>query len=686
MWRYKERIHDPSNPMKKIARQTASGEKSETVSIPSLFWAVFSLLTLFTLFPHLQTGYTTNDDVRTALLGAGGSYSLRDLFEYTKDQGRITNILRIYLGLLPYVFNSEIIYQLLRLGPLIANFVLFFILLKTYFQSSSYAYFATVLSWSFLQNNWEHNLITSYPFVHNFAFSCFLLSLLCYYRFGIEKKAGIWPFLSGIFFFLSMIIYEAFVLYALIYLGLVIYLARSDYSGKKRLKRTAQLLLPVVIPLVLFLFCYFLFQSFYPGHYSGVKIAQWSPGKTLRVIIQYSVGTFPGIFYFADSMSINATFDGFGIHQVGLSFFQYSRVEWIAKAVISALFCWLVLREKRAVLKGYGFLGALISGAFLTVTPFVLLGLTPKYQDWVSRGSLAYTTSFFSYFGTIIMISSIAFYINGIVRSRRIISRAYVFIVFCTIILFTMMTSYYNHYVTLDQQLSQIKWITVDRFINTAEFKNIPERSVIYAPSLWKARGIVALHPGYWTDYVSQKSGKSVYVVKTPADMPGCQDSETSRHVYFLGFQQEQKEKNQYLVFAELEQSTLLTAKKVTLFSFSKYLDFTIIGNLANEDERPEIFINGEEIRQDQIRGGVFFCRMKNHFNSGFLRKDDLRNRSFISLAELTIRRALWPGRQEVSRGFYRIEINSNAFIELENLTLSYYQSAMQFGGTEARP
>ena len=137
------------------------------------------------------------------------------------------------------------------------------------------------------------------------------------------------------------------------------------------------------------------------------------------------------------------------------------------------------------------------------------LGFTPKYQDWaINRSNVAYVPSYFSFFGTVFIISTIIVFLNQHMSKKNTIATFYIVIVSVCVSLSSIMTDYYNYYVTLDQQLSNLKWISFNLFLNTAEFKAVPEGSILYAPTLWRARGIVShFHdPRYWSDYVRKKN------------------------------------------------------------------------------------------------------------------------------------------------------------------------------------
>lgn len=646
-----------------------------------LFAAVFAILSVFVFFPLLKTGFTTSDDIQTALIAWNIHESMGYPLWLAENQGRFVKALNIYLEWVPYVFHNAALYQVFRLGPVLMNCLLFFMVVRWFVGSSLFACFSTILLVGFLQNNWQHSLVTSYPFAYQIGFSCFLLSLFTFLNFSQTQKK-VWAMLTGLLYLLSMISTETFASYFVVFVFLAVCFDTKAFITKSSLKKTVKLLSPVVVVTLLYVCCYVAFRMIYPSNYGGIQVAEFSLGKILRVIGQLSIGTFPGALYLTYS-TINSTFDGFAYHRVGIMpLIENLKADWIVKGMVMSGFCWLLLRKKRIVFNFRSFIVTLALGILFIILPFFLIGLTPKYQTWVGLGVLSYLPSFYSFFGTILFISTIILYCNQLLAKKAFAGPVYALLTAVLLFAGSLVTDYYNYYVARDQQLSQLKWTAMDHFLKSREFNLLPETSVIYAPSLWQKRGIISYGKSYWTDYVRQKTGKQLTVIKKYKKLLRLASNNTSLSFYFLSFIQEPKAANQFMVFASLDNVETLSAKNVVLFSLSKYKDFILIGGLKTNGEQVIIDINGQRVKPENI-GTSMFCQQVSIPNPlGPLTSEELKGKSFFEMTSIALNRIFMQSAdsEDHSVGFFRTRIHSNVFIYLEAIILSFFPVQMDFG------
>jgi hypothetical protein len=634
---------------KTVRDANLKSEAGVTCSFRS-FTLVSVVLAILTLFPLLQTGFTTHDDSRTALDAGNPANYFTQAFERAKYRGAFAVPISAFFGLVPYFVDSAAYYQAIKLGSILANFILFFVLVRFLFNSSAFAFFTTILAWCLIQNNWQHNLLTSYPFGFHFALSCLFFAL-----FSFAKNSGAhesqWGLLSGLLFFLSMLIYEAFLAYVFIFIGLAIYIQFENGRSKKNcLAGINQLLLPISISSGIYLLLYCTFRWFYPSLYDGVILAPFSIIRIIRVLLQYSIGTFPTLFYLFDSVRINTTFDGFVPHRIGIiSLFQQLRVEWLVKAIIASSSCWILLRSKQFIFSRASFLISIVFGFGFVVLPLIPIALTLKYQDWaINHSTVAYVPSYFSFFGTVFIISSIIFFLNQHMINRQVTATLYIIIVSIFVSLSSIMTDYYNFYVTLDQQLSHLKWVSFNLFLDTPEFKAVPDGSVLYAPTLGRPRGIVdhSHDPTYWSTYVRQKTGKLLVITNRREELRSVSGSGEPSGMYYLSYHQEPKDKNQFIVFAAVADPQCFQAKTVTIRTYGKYRKYTVIGTLLKNEGEASITVNDESLRAGAIGQGVFSHQVDNTLQSG---------------------------------PFPKTEIHSNVFLELENIALIFFPITFNF-------
>ncbi len=642
-------------------------------------WATLGLISIIVFFPLLDTGFTTTDDMATALKAWNYEDFLGFPLEFAKQQGRFNQAINTYIDWIPYIFKSNVAYQTIRLSAIVLTIILFFIVVKIFSGSVIFACVITLLILSFLQNNWQHNLLTSYPLVFHFGFSMLLISFYAFYQFKVTGKV-LWAFIYGLCYLFSMFVSELFVLYSIIFFSFSIGFEWGS-ERKKIITRVVRLSLPAFLSALFFLGTWFVFNAYYPGKYSGVQLADFSLTGIIRVIVQLSAGTIPGAFYLTGSGVIHKTFDGFSNHYIGLaSLLTQFKIQWLVKGILASGGCWYLLQKKSDIkISRTWIFRMLFIGILSIILPFVLLGLTAKYQRWIGLGTLAYMQSYFSYFGTILTLSSILLFINDAVKNKKFIKPIFMLTV-CSIVFFTSgITDYYNHYVTLDQQISQLKWATVEKFIKTPEIGNIPEGSVIYAPSLFhNTRGILKPNTNYWTKYFTLKTKKKIIVIEN-LKKKWLLDR-TNTHYYYLRFLQEPKSKNQFILFAKLKRLNDLSANAAYLFSYSKYKTYTMMGILKPNGQPIKIHINNNPVNSKNI-GEKFFCHQVKLVSGRIVKKEKLSGKSFFELIKIALGRIgnSETVKDEASSGLYKTFIKSNVPLKLEGLTISFFPIQLRF-------
>ena len=644
------------------------------------FALVLIIMAIFTLFPLLQTGFTTYDDTRTALSAIQFKDTLRYPIESVLSQGRITDV-NIFLKWVPYLFENSLFYQLIRLGSILLNFTLFYLIAKFISKSTEFAMFGTMLLFCYVQNNWQHSLLTSYPFIYQFGFASFLLSLIFYWSFVKTGKAR-WGILAGASYFLAMSTYEAFVAYVPVYLGMVFcHKFRNENTTHNTFLKISRAFLPIAVSMGVFLILYFLFYWMSPGNYAGTKIAAFSLKKILRVISQLSVGTFPTAFYFADPLTISKTFDGFSpYHTASISFLNVFRVEWLVKAIIASCCTWAILQYPRNIFSSKTFIISVLFGLAFIALPFSMIALTVQYQDWViNAGTLAYVPSYFSFFGTILLLTCIFFYLNQVLNRNKLAHTAYLLFASGFVFITCAATDYYNYYATRDQALCQLKWTTLDLFLITPAFDSIPAGSVIYSPTLWKTRGIVENDPAYWSDYIKVKTGKRLHVISRRNDLIVQPPDTVKPPLYFLSYHQEAKDKNQFMVFARIEDLEHPVSGSVKLFLLSRYSSFTITAPFIGHKNDTHITINGTELADRNIGMGFFSKKISRMPTPDRSPSRGIKQKSFLGRAQRVLKRIFMEEdhTKKNTGKLYKTVISSTSPIQLENILISFFPVSM---------
>ncbi len=262
-----------------------------------------------------------------------------------------------------------------------------------------------------------------------------------------------------------------------------------------------------------------------------------------------------------------------------------ARVEWITKALISSYLVYHLIQHKSTNFsKRTYWLTALLS-ITLFIAPVFLIALTTKYQYWVvSAGSLAHTVTFFSYFGTVLFFTILIIYVKQLFSSHKLLLLLYAVSVGLIIAITSFIVDYSNYHVTLSQTQSHLKWRTIDQLLKTGEFISIPENSVIYAPSLYGHINIAVTFAPYWSDYIKFKTGKNITILSTKEELVGLNlQGMDKSNVYFLKYDQEFKNPNQFIVLAKITKIDMVLGEPViysrnaNLYTYSNYKKFLVL-------------------------------------------------------------------------------------------------------------
>lgn len=604
-----------------------------------LFFLILLSLIILTLFPHLQTKFTTNDDTITELQAQQGS-RLAIAVNEAIEQGRFQYVFSYLLAFTPYLLNNIWYYQFISLGSILLNFLLYFIVIKKLSKSKPLAMFATILAFAFLQINWQHNLITSYPFLYHLGFSMFLLSIMFFLK-AIENRSHLHNIFSAILFFMACMTYEAFVPLIFIYPLLIVILICKGFSSFEAIRaKVIYSLAPYLSVVFVYLGTYFVFRSFFPGKYSGVHFGILSFKQVLDVLMQFLTSTLPGYFYMRDPISMAVTFDGLTEDYVGLgALFRQIKGEWFLKGCMVLIASYYLLRQSNNIFTKRIFLSILFFGGGIMILPLLLLGFTPKYQEWVANGILAYVPCYFSYFGTILVISLVLTGINQIIFYRKLIHSIFIILVSGAMFSASLATDFYNYYVALDQQFSQAKWNAFDFFLQTGDFKQIPDGSVVYAPTLWRYRGILANHSSYWSDYVRTKTRRNILITDKREVIEEIYDNRKSGNLYFLSIWQEEKDSSQFLIFTKIDKNNNLKSiplsKNISLFIYGRHRKCYLFGTFSPSGQKPIIKIDGKQSYDlmSNIYGGI----VDNTLKAGFLKKALIQSNTLLDLENINV-------------------------------------------------
>ena len=558
--------------------------QSTKLRITNLLLVTALLIIVF--YPIFDIRFVTNDDAHIVGSDWFAPYTMAIKF------GRIGFFVGGYLLQVPYWFDSQVYFFTAKVGAIIAVLGLLAHLIKVVSLSSALARLVFVTSLAFLANGWQHNAMNAYPFAFN-AYMAFLLVSLIAYAYFLQTNKNTWAVLAGIAYFLSTAL-ESFVLYFPLFIA-ISYCHESvsnstEWFGR-RLWQALRLTKPVAISLSLSLLAYWGWRYIHPSNYQG-NIATIAPiAEIVNVVYTYSVSAIP-----LPSLTAQLHTAGLPAYPPELAGQELFRLESLVKALIVGVLLHQLtiklLSENISLRRLYMIIGVSSVALFI---PNMLLGLIQHHRQWVTTGgATSYLYSYYSYLAAVAFIGS--GYVITLIKLTQWPKLRGGFITLA--ILSGMVTAYeveyVNHAVSIDQKVSSDRWDTIDSFILTDDFKAIEDGAVIYAPTLYQGRGIMALADGYWTQYIKRKSGRNITMVATI----DATAAKSDKH-YLLAMHHEPDGIGLYLVLSHLTQADLVgasvkpTTKKMILF-LSLIGESRLLTGFMSENQRtPKVKING---------------------------------------------------------------------------------------------
>jgi hypothetical protein len=537
------------------------------------------ILAVVVFYPLAFVGFTTNDDARLAIVTQqfGGLFNAAHF--QAAELGRFMVMLTFPITQIPYLFDNELwLFSIKMFGFILLLGAIYWAVVRL-FMNSAFALMILVLIIIILQNGWNHDLFTSYPLIFNFYAACFFASVALFTE-SLRKDCALKACLAALFYFFALGT-EVFVAYAFIFPILAIGLNVKDSKGGIAMLRSRlRKLLPLGASLVAYLLIYVAWRKYYASLYSydGNSFNGASAVGFFKVIFTYGSNGFPII-------PLENLVPNFS------EIYRKSPFLLLAPLVQAIVASALVLGAvRKPMLTGLSFIYLLYSLSVTVVCLFLVnlfLAFTSKYQAWVEGGSSSFTYTFYSMIFAAIALAFILAMISRASFMKKTVVRHTVLLVIGGLVFVVAGSVGVNNQVYFqDQALSNRKWSLFDTVIKSDHFRDVPDGSVIYSPSLAShQRGIAQALAPYWTDYVQAKIGKSVKF-----QTEGC---EMGKPCYFLSFTQDLYRDEQYIIFAQVQASDRTVAKEFSLYALPSMGGRVLSGFFAEEvGHSPAISLN----------------------------------------------------------------------------------------------
>src|SRR5665647_1537126 len=218
--------------------------KVDTTNLFLLF-----ILSTITIYPLLFGGFTTHDDAYMAINEWNGiTWKIAKL--QSVGQGRLVFLWGFPLSAVPYIIDNRAWYLAIKFGSVFLLLTALCYVILRLFRSSWVALASLAFFFTLIQNGWEHNALTSYPFVFNFYATSFLVSLGLFAKAIDQKKIILAGFAGSLYFF--ALGSELFVLFFPFYVAVLF----SRSAAGEPITRRLNYLLAITLPLAAYLAIY----------------------------------------------------------------------------------------------------------------------------------------------------------------------------------------------------------------------------------------------------------------------------------------------------------------------------------------------------------------------------------------------------------------------------------------------
>jgi hypothetical protein len=565
---------------------------------------LIGLLAFMVFVPLLFSGYTVTDDIYFAM-GFNEGWRSPWIFD-ARRSGRLHHVVSGQMMPLAYGWGYYWLSKAVAFSAIVANVVALFYMIRAIAADTRIAIVAVVFFFAFIQNTWDHNLLTAYPFIIHTGLTLFFVSVTWWWRALTTEdpaRRRRLTLLSAAAFAISLFVYESLMPYIAVYPVLTFAAASGGWAARlRRAVRTPQVAVLVGFVALVVLFRVFLYtdegRAFNAAQQYELNL---EPVRVLKVLERYGASAMPMHYFRAYRDLVNDFYLGYGSPRSRLiDVFAVFDPAWMVKAAIVAfLVGWLLALRTRVHQRGALLLIALI----LLIGTNLPLAVTAKYQSWVIENfSHGYLTAYLVFFGVVILLALLVDSVVGVLTAKsRFAGRvaAAVFVVAAFVVSYG--TDFLNAHVARTQQRMYDRWAAVDAWIASPAFEAMPDGSIVLATSLWDKpyEGQTTLYDGYWGRYVEHHGRKPVLIIRDRLRFQQLTDERGAHdRLYYLKLIQERRSDGSFLVFGRVqppEARQALVAPQLEVLAHSKMDHLRVLGRLANVTEgcRARMVVDG---------------------------------------------------------------------------------------------
>ena len=547
----------------------------------------FLIVALIVLFPFLGTRYVTRDDSEVAVM------TWRDIktmsLYMARVSGRIYFIVGFWFGWIPYAIDSFRYFKAVQMLGLLGNFIALYYVAWKVGRSWILGLLALLVALATTQSRWDHNIIAAYPWAFSTSLTLSMLAIGLFADF-LDTGSKRSRFLSAAAFFLSLLTYESFLLYAVAFPALAWPRAQSL---RRALTATLKSIWPQVVAGSLYIGAYLAFRIAYPPEYSGTSV-QISPGRMFAVWKAFTLSALPATAYSDLPKLLDEFSDAYVGYEPGVAgLAHHLRIEWVVlMAVVLPLCAWLVNRAASEKTSRLG-RGALV-GLLMSTLPQLPHMLSAQYQDWVVRvGVRSHVPTYFAGFGVALLL---AFGVSAVAKATHG-TPLWTWSVAAILAWIALLTAFSNFYVARSQTVARRQFDLVDFVIHSEQFAALPDDAVVWAPTWWRDVYSMSVLDDYWTRYARLRTGRPVRFVRTLSEFHDVCKTWCPGRAWFAAYNRDTHGTNHYMLLAPMEGDPHngLFAPFVDAFVLSQSRMFGVFARLSGSQSN-NVMVNGESV------------------------------------------------------------------------------------------
>ncbi len=364
---------------------------------------VFAIFSLFYCIRYIVCG--SMDDINTYVgfkLGSG----IYETSKFAQSQGRVFTYLTAPVTAVPFMFDSWVWYKFTSFFGLLFSAAMLCLLLYRHVSKES-ALLAVLIFFAFVQLDEQHNVLICYVFSHQIDIGLSLLSVERYLTWIKTKKKSAITVCCIAWLYASML-YECYLLtFGIFVLICIFYNIRNRHFEFKAALR--DIFIPFIC-VVAFAAVYFGYRYFFPSQNVGAVIDEKiNIFETLKTMLVLSFGKFPGYTSYLVLRNYSIS-DLLG---------KIDFITLLNSILAASAFGFLSYIQKTKMTFKNTFIYLFISFVMICIPNF-LHAFTPKYKDWVARGTFSYVSSIPSFYVISGILAIILLFLSQKIKFRKI--------------------------------------------------------------------------------------------------------------------------------------------------------------------------------------------------------------------------------------------------------------------------